>query len=530
MIKIKFWIIFSLLLNYSSLFAQNWVKNNKIVASDRSADDFYGGRIAISQNYMLVGVPSSDTDSNGTNLLNDAGSAYVYNKDSNGEWVELIKLAASDRESGDSFGGAVAMNDNYLVISAPFEDDDVSGQNTLDFAGAVYLYERSDNDVWMEVQKIIPDDRVFSHVFGASVAIEDDFIFVGASGNNEGVYVFKRENNGVWNQVQKIVSSEPGNNDDFGASIVVSDDYMVVGAPVEDEDSNGGNVKVDAGAAFVYKKDGPENWTFLQKIVPNDRDQGDTFGLSIGINENILVVGSHQEDHSIDGNNFLNDSGSVYVFEKDIDGLWNETQKVVASDRESGDWFGLNLSISDEYFVVGAIREDHDIDGTNVLNDSGSVYVFEKDINGLWSQTQKVVDENRASGDSFGSAVLVEDDYLFIGLSSDDEDSLEQNFISNSGSFIILQNENTLSVTENNLQKVSKIYPNPTNDSFEINLDKTYNSIRVNITNILGQIVKKVNFYDENTFIIEINQPNGIYFVNLEADLEIFKTIKIVKN
>lgn len=42
---------------------------------------------------------------------------------------------------------------------------------------------------------------------------------------------------------------------------------------------------------------------------------------------------------------------------------WDETQKVVASDRESDDSFGGDVSIDGNYMIVGARLESHDISG-----------------------------------------------------------------------------------------------------------------------------------------------------------------------
>ena len=73
----------------------------------------------------------------------------------------------------------------------------------------------------------------------------------------------------------------------------------------------------------------------------------------ISISGNLVIVGAYVDD------NEATNSGSVYVFEKDEStGLWFETAKLIASDREAGDQFGLGVSISGEIAVVGAFAED----------------------------------------------------------------------------------------------------------------------------------------------------------------------------
>lgn len=73
MLEFKFWVTFALLLNCNLFFSQNWTKFDKIIASDRTSDDFFGREVAISGNYAIIGVSSSNTDSDGINPLNKSG-------------------------------------------------------------------------------------------------------------------------------------------------------------------------------------------------------------------------------------------------------------------------------------------------------------------------------------------------------------------------------------------------------------------------------------------------------------------------
>jgi len=48
----------------------------------------------------------------------------------------------------------------------------------------------------------------------------------------------------------------------------------------------------------------------------------------------------------------------------------SEIQKIIASDAEDNDIFGTSVSISEDYAIVGAMRED----GTGT--DRGAAYIF----------------------------------------------------------------------------------------------------------------------------------------------------------
>ena len=87
----------------------------------------------------------------------------------------------------------------------------------------------------------------------------------------------------------------------------------------------------------------------------------------------------------------------------------------------------------------------------------------------------------------------------------------QQLFIDN----IALTGVQTLSVASNTFNEKIKLYPNPTNENFEIAFTNIQQSLNVNIYSTLGQIVQTKVY--ENTDLIEmkLKQPSGIYFVEI---------------
>ncbi len=57
------------------------------------------------------------------------------------------------------------------------------------------------------------------------------------------------------------------------------------------------------------------------------------------------------------------ESGSAYIFEQRYDGHWVEADKLLADDGESNDWFGISVSLDGLYALVGAYGDDDE--GTN---------------------------------------------------------------------------------------------------------------------------------------------------------------------
>lgn len=118
--------IVAVLLIATTANAQNWNQIIKAAASDRAAADNFGHKVAISGDYAIVGAYTEDEDAGGANTLADAGSAYIFQR-VGANWVQQQKLVASDRGAGDWFGFSVAISGDYAIVGAYNEDEDVSG-------------------------------------------------------------------------------------------------------------------------------------------------------------------------------------------------------------------------------------------------------------------------------------------------------------------------------------------------------------------------------------------------------------------
>ena len=148
------------------------------------------------------------------------------------------------------------------------------------------------------------------------------------------------------------------------------------GLTSEDEDASGANTQYWAGSAYIFERDGSGNWTQAQKLTASDRAASDWFGWSVSISGDYAIVGANAEDEDASGANTQNNAGSAYIFERDGLGNWTQAQKLVASDRAAFDYFGISVSISGDYAIVGAYAEDEDASGANFQFDAGSAYIF----------------------------------------------------------------------------------------------------------------------------------------------------------
>ena len=146
-------------------------------------------------------------------------------------------------------------------------------------------------------------------------------------------------------------------------------------------------------------------WIEQQKLYTSNGSANDRFGYSVSISGNYAVVGAYKDDE-----NGI-DSGSIHIFTRLNNGFWNEQQKLTASDIVAGDWFGWSVSISGNYIAVGVYKE----------NDyTGSAYFFARDItDGTWVEQQKLTASDAAISDHFGYSVAISESYMITGARGD---------------------------------------------------------------------------------------------------------------
>ncbi|PSQ62958.1 MAG: PKD domain-containing protein [Halobacteriales archaeon SW_8_66_22] len=204
----------------------------RLVADDRTEDEYFGRAVAVSGDTAFVGVPFSET-SNGYK----AGSVYVFER-SGGSWSQAAKLTADDGDINDSFGESLALEGSTILIG--------SGGDSP------YVFERSDGN-WSQQAKLTATDRDEDDAFGSDVALDGTTALIGDSFDADpngplagSAYVFEKSD-GNWSQQTKLSADDGDPNDEFGYSVALSGDTALVGAFL-DEDPHG----LKAGSAYVF--------------------------------------------------------------------------------------------------------------------------------------------------------------------------------------------------------------------------------------------------------------------------------------
>ena len=151
-----------------------------------------------------------------------------------------------------------------------------------------------------------------------------------------------------------------------------------------------------SGAVHLFKRVGSA-WTESARLVPSDGEAKDNFGVSVAISGDRVIVGSFKEDHL--GKN----AGAAYIFSRTPSG-WVEEAKLMAADGAAGDHFGSSVAIAGSVAAVGA---------RSASSGQGVVYVFTSE-NGLFTQKQRLTSPGMHT-DAFGEALALGSDYLAAG-------------------------------------------------------------------------------------------------------------------
>ena len=332
----------------------------KITPDDGTANDLFGYEVALNNDgtVALIGARTAD---NGAN----SGSVYVYSRVDT-IWTREQKLYNSDADAGDLFGENVSMSDDglYAIVSAPSNKD--AGTNT----GSAYVLFNNGSS-WSEQQKLLASDMAQGDLFGDALDINADgtWAVVAASGDDGPssfisgtAYVFTRSGT-TWTEQGRLYPEPVPTGDvmQYGWNASISGDGNYVAVSGRRIDGSNGQI---FERVHVYARSG-STWTLQDVLVPSDSTNLKEFGpAAFDYDGTHLIVGANG-----DGASFVQ-VGAVYAYERS-GSTWTEVQKIVASDGQSIDEFGVSVSMDafGNRAVIGSNR------GAYVFDRSGSTWV-----------------------------------------------------------------------------------------------------------------------------------------------------------
>jgi FG-GAP repeat protein len=346
----------------------------KLLPSDGTALDEFGSSVDLSQGIVAVGTPLDDD--NGV----QSGSAYLFDAYTG---AQLDKLVPNDGAANNWFGYSIAIDGGTVVVGA---NQDGNGARAY---GTAYLFDASTG---AQIAQLLHNAGPSPDNFGAAIAIDNDFVVVGASRDfNNGRY-----SGAAWlydahtgSLIHKIVSMDVSLGF-FGHSVAIDNGVIAVGAPAWQH----------SGSVFLFDA---VSGTQTTEFHPGDGQEGDWFGYSTDISNGIVAVGS-----PFSWNDGLQ-TGSAYLF---VASTGAQIAKLVLPELAAGARFGTSIAIDRGVVVVGA--PSYSNNGVS----PGSIYFFDATTG---TEIGMLLAGDGAPNDFFGSSVAVEGDFVVMGSRLDDD-------------------------------------------------------------------------------------------------------------
>ncbi len=316
-------------------------------------------------------------------------------------WIQEARRAATDGAAGDNFGWSIAISGNTAIVGVWLGDVNANTNQ-----GSAYIFVRS-GTAWSQQAKLVASNGAAGDQFGFGVAISGDTAIVGARLKTVGstlaqgsAYIFVRSGTS-WSQEQEIIASDGSMLDSFGISVGIDGDTVIVGAWFDDIAAG------NQGSAYIFTRSGT-TWSQQAKLFASDGAADDNFGWSVAVSGDTAIAGVYRDAIGSNAG-----QGSAYVFTRSGT-TWSLQQKLTASDGAADDSFGYSVGVSGNTAIVGAYLDDA---GASLNN--GSAYIFVRS-GASWSQQQKLTAADSEQGDLFGNSVGISGDTVVIGAVSDD--------------------------------------------------------------------------------------------------------------
>ncbi|HET6617910.1 MAG TPA: hypothetical protein VFH69_08880, partial [Gemmatimonadota bacterium] len=202
-----------------------------------AAAQSFGAAAGVGDDEVLFGQAETDRET---------GAVFVYRRSGDG-WSQVARLAAEDGVIGDRFGAFIAIAGNRMIVGAPNADAGM---------GAVYVFERGEDETWRQTAKLIAPERAAHDQFGVELGFDGELALASkADGESStgAVYAFRRQADGSWEPAGMFPAPEGvGNDEGWGRTLAVLDDGSAVIAAAGADSGRGGIWIFPAGSGSAW--------------------------------------------------------------------------------------------------------------------------------------------------------------------------------------------------------------------------------------------------------------------------------------
>ena len=389
-----------------------------------STNTQFGTSVALNDTYALIGASRVSLF---TALVR--GNAYLFNLNTNA-WTDLATTTGQPITAlalSSNFGGSVALNDTYALIGATGYDATPSDPSSNH--GNAYLYKLDGTNSfdascattgtltspWCTLSSSTgqPITTLTSRsYFGTSVALNDTYALIGASGvsSRGDAYLYKLDGTNSftascattagtlaspWCTLSSSTGQPVTSSSFFGGSVALNDTYALIGAT--EYDATPDAPSSGHGNAYLYKLDGTNGfnadctttgtltspWCTLSSSIgqPTIASQSN-FGTSVALNDTYALIGATGYDATPGG--LGANHGNAYLYK--LDGTNSFTANCATTGTLTSPWctlssstgqlitaltsnsrFGISVALNDTYALIGA---------SGVSFNRGNAYLF----------------------------------------------------------------------------------------------------------------------------------------------------------
>ncbi len=217
--------------------ADNWGEVAKLLASTGDANDNFGVSVAIDGDYAVIGANGVD------GFLQDVGAAYVFGRNQFGPdaWGQVAKIEANTPGQNDNFGGSVAISGPWVLVGADRNDQKgldagiayafYQNNNGISNSwGQRNILQDFNGKAGDRYGSSVAIDGEYAVVGAKGV---DDF-----AGDDAGAgFVYLRLDNG-WGLVGNLEDGAGQTGDGLGSCAALSGRTAILGAPLDDAPGN----------------------------------------------------------------------------------------------------------------------------------------------------------------------------------------------------------------------------------------------------------------------------------------------------
>ena len=228
----------------------------KLLPEESQAGASFGQTVAVDDQIIAIGAPEQDVTVDG-NKRHSVGSVFLFKEDGSGNVSFTQEIQAPNPHNGSYFlfGNSISIDEKLLVVGAKQVSYSTTDSYIYE-QGAAYLYLiQSDGTAQLAASIFSPNPREYGK-FGSSVSIEEDRLLISApyedsdNGSQSGVvYVYKVTSDGKVTLQERLTHPTGKANDEFGRSIGLAGQNILVGAPGYDLS----NDRWNGGGAVLFR-------------------------------------------------------------------------------------------------------------------------------------------------------------------------------------------------------------------------------------------------------------------------------------